>query len=198
MEWLGWDNSLTFALYRWGSTTPLLQAFFLVLASLFIYLLPLILLWLFFRSHADRMKSVKIFLAALLAWQVLSGSVGAYLYSAFGFRDRPFALDGVRELFFERPEKAFPSDHAAVMLAVALAFFGYRYPKLGYLFLIGGFLSSFGRVTVGFHYVGDILAGWALGAVAYFIIRALDRYLDPIIARLTSWVPFWKARADGA
>lgn len=195
---LGLDHELTFALYRWGSSNPALQAVFLFIASIFVYLLPVILIWLFLRDQASRLKSVKIFLVAVLAWQVLSAVIGHFLYNGYGFRERPFALDGIRELFFEQPEKAFPSDHAAVMFAVVLAFFAYRYPRLGWIFLIGGVLSSLGRVLVGFHYVGDVLGGWAVGTIAFAAIYSLDRYIDPVISYLTRRLPFWKARVDGA
>jgi len=188
MDLLTLDHRLTFSLFHWGSSNPALQRFFLIVASVFIYLLPIILIWLFFRSHGDRLRSVKIFLVAVLSWQVLAQLLGSWLYTAYDFRERPFAAIGLQELFFEQPEKAFPSDHAAVMFGVMAAFFGYKYPRLGWLFLIGGLISSFGRVAVGFHYVGDILGGVAIGVIAYGLIRLLDTTLDkalePILRRL--------------
>ncbi|QQG49842.1 MAG: phosphatase PAP2 family protein [Candidatus Berkelbacteria bacterium] len=178
------DTELTTRLFHWVSAHPALQQVFLTTASAFVYVLPLALLWLFFRTKTDRLNSIKVFLAAILSWQVLTNAVGGWLYGAYGFRDRPFALDGYQELFFERPQKAFPSDHAGVLTAVTLAFFAYRYPKLGWLFLVGGIVTSFGRVAVGFHYVGDIIGGIAIGGIAYGIIRLLDRPLDRILEKI--------------
>lgn len=184
MGLLQFDTSLTTRLYHWASSSPAVQQVFLTVASAFVYALPLVLIWLFFRSKTDRINSIKIFLAAILSWQVLTNLVGSWLYGAYGFRDRPFTLDGYQELFFERPQKAFPSDHAGLLTAVTIAFFCYRYPRLGWIFLVGGVISSFGRVAVGFHYFGDILGGIVIGAAAYGIIRLLDRPLDRILEKI--------------
>lgn len=184
MGLINFDTQLTLSLYHWGSRNESVQHAFLFIANAFVYVLPLVLLWLFFRSRQDRINSAKIFLTAVLAWQVFTRLIGGWLYSAYGFRDRPFSLGGLQELFFERPQKSFPSDHAAVMFAAMLALFAYKYPRLGWLFLIGALVSSFARVVVGFHYVGDILGGFALGAVAYGVIRLLDRPIDRILEKI--------------
>ncbi|MEX2361629.1 MAG: phosphatase PAP2 family protein, partial [Patescibacteria group bacterium] len=168
------DQKITFLLYL-ESIDPTLTNTIYFIASGFVYVIPIVLLVMFWRSHRDRIVSMKIFLAALLAWQGLTTVVGDYLYTHYLFRDRPFTGRGIQELFFEQPHKAFPSDHAAVLMVVIVAAFAYRYPKLGYVFLIGGVLSSLARVVIGFHWFGDILAGWLLGAIAVGVIWLFDR-----------------------
>jgi membrane-associated phospholipid phosphatase len=180
------DKTLTFKLYFVDSLSHFGQQILYSIASLFIYLVPIILIILFFRGAKDRINSIKIFLTAILSWQVLSYFTGYLLYHYYGFRDRPFASKGLSELLFERPQKAFPSDHSAVLFAVMLAFFAYKYPKLGWLFLIGGVLSSFGRVMIGFHYVGDVFGGWILGAIALGIVMLLDKPLTKLITKTLS------------
>ncbi len=194
MTLLQLDSKLTFFLYDWAHTSTWLDTVLRDMARIFIYLLPLILLWLFFRSYKDRLNSVKIFLSAILAWQIFTTFVGALFYNNFGFRDRPFASLGFKELFLEQPQKSFPSDHSAVMMVALLAFFGYKYPKLGWLFLIGGLISSLGRVTSGFHYVGDILGGWLLGLLAYLIIRALAPQIDKISTTMFAKLPYFATK----
>lgn len=189
MDLLSLDTNLTLAIYRWGESHPAIQTIFLGIASIFVYLIPIVLLWLYFREFKDKLASAKIFITAMLTWQVLTSLLGSWLYSSYGFRDRPFALDGLQELFFERPEKAFPSDHAGLMMAVALALLGYKYSKLGWIFLVITVISSFGRVAVGFHFIGDILGGWLLAAVAYGIVRALDGQLDRLLIPLLNALP---------
>lgn len=171
---LGLDRQITDFLY-YASSSELLQTSVFYLASGVVYLIPVVLLVMFFRSHADRLVAMKVFLSAVFAWQVLSNLLGDWLYGGYGFRDRPFAEMGLQELLFERPEKAFPSDHAAVIAAVVISFFMYRYPKLGYFFLITGVLSSLARVMIGFHWFGDIIGGWLLGAIAAGALWLLNR-----------------------
>ncbi len=185
MTLLQGDRDITLAVFTWGLAHPVVQNFFLAISVISIYSLPFVLGWLFWRNQgADRLQSVKIFLAAMVAWRVISYAIGTLLYSTYGFRDRPFALTGLREFFFEQPQKAFPSDHTAVLVAVTLAMFGYRYPKLGWVFLALTLLTGFGRVIVGFHYFGDIIGGAVVGLVAYGLIRLLDPWLDQLGRRL--------------
>lgn len=189
------DESLTFKIYELGRNNPLLNDVAFLLASAFVYLLPLVLVVLFFRSFQDKVNSIKIFLIAVLSWQVLSNAVGGWLYASYGFRERPFAKLGIQELLFEQPEKAFPSDHSAVIFAVMLAFFYYKYPKVGWLFLLLGILSSMGRVMIGFHYVGDVLAGWALGLIAFLIIKYLDGPISRHLVLVANWLPGRKSES---
>jgi membrane-associated phospholipid phosphatase len=76
---------------------------------------------------------------------------------------------------------AFPSLHAAVTLLSLI--FAWKYTKLTFWimlpFCLGLFLST---VYLRHHYVIDLIAGWGLGIVAYFLIPRFD-----------SW---WRARME--
>jgi undecaprenyl-diphosphatase len=184
MNLLELDELISGAVYLYTVNIPGLHSLFLVLGAAPIYALPLLLLGLFLRNRAaDRRSSVKLFLAALLAWQVLSNAVGSFLYGQYGFRDRPFASTGATELFFERPEKAFPSDHASVLVVVTILLFAYGYKKLGWVMVAGTFLTVVGRVGIGFHYLGDMIGGATIGLIAYGIMRWLDRPLEQLFNR---------------
>lgn len=179
------DQQITLTLYHWGNAHPTAQHFFLLLAVVAVYSLPLILIWLFWRNQGeDRLNSAKIFLAAVLSWQVFSKLIGTWLYASYGFRDRPFSLDGLQEFFLEQPQKAFPSDHAAVLAAVTTTFFIYKYPKLGWLFVVLAVLTAAGRVVVGFHYIGDVAGGAVVGVLTALLIRAADKPLDKLALKL--------------
>jgi membrane-associated phospholipid phosphatase len=189
---LSWDHTITFWFYRQGSLSSTWQKLFYDLATFFIYLLPVIVIVLFWRGGQDRVNAVKIVLAGLFSWFVLTTLVGDYLFHHYGFRERPFATLGIKELFLKRPDKAFPSDHATVLMAVTLAFFAYRYRKLGWLFLIGGvILSNLARVVVGFHWFGDIIGGWVFGTIGFLVVWWLDQPLN-------RWLRFLKRKTDGS
>lgn len=179
------DHTITFWFYRSGTLSPGMEKLFYSVATFFIYLLPLILIYLFWKGGQDRVNSAKIFLAAVIPWLIFTTLVGGYLFSHYGFRERPFALNGIQELFLKRPDKAFPSDHATVLMAVTLAFYAYGYKKIGWLFLIGGVvLSSLARVVVGFHWFGDILGGFVSGALGFWLVWALDGILNNWLSHL--------------
>lgn len=177
------DHTITDFLY-YQSINPALQKAIYYLAAGFVYLIPVVLVVMFFRSHRDRIVATKLFIAALLAWQGFSALLGGFLYDNYGFRERPFASTGLQELFFEQPDKAFPSDHSAVIMVMIIGLFAYRYPKLGWLFLILGIFSSLARVVLGFHWFGDIVGGWLLGALALGVIWLFNRP----VTRATEWL----------
>lgn len=173
------DETLTGWLYR-DQLSNYWQKAVYITASSFIYLLPLTLLVLFFRSQRDRLFSVKMALSAVLSWQVFSNLVGHLSYAEYGFRNRPFFSQGIQEFFFEQPQKAFPSDHSAVFAAIAAICFVKGYKKLGQFFLVIGLISSIARVVIGFHWVGDVVGGWVIGVLAALIISYLDRPVGTI------------------
>lgn len=83
-------------------------------------------------------------------------------------RVRPFAALGLSSLVDkDASDPSFPSNHAggAFALAVPLAAF---FPHLAALTLALGFFVAFSRVYAGIHYLSDVAAGGAIGALAGF------------------------------
>ncbi len=93
-----------------------------------------------------------------LAW------LASYVLQHIVRRPRPFE-DGQGEPLIEMTwvGPSFPSAHAAIAFATAV--FGLIvFPDLyGVWLFVGAILVSLGRVAVGVHYVGDVVAGAALG-----------------------------------
>lgn len=178
MSLLQLDQRITQWLYQDQAGTT--QKLLLTISGGVIYLLPLLLVILFFRSVKDRLNAFKITVAVIFSWRVLSVLTGTLLYDNYGFRDRPFASNGLTELFFEQPQKAFPSDHAAVMSSVVLLLYVFGYRKIANIALALAILSSLGRVLIGFHWFGDVLAGWVIGLIGAAAILFFDRTLDKI------------------
>jgi undecaprenyl-diphosphatase len=85
-------------------------------------------------------------------------------------RPRPYlAHPGDAHLFIPAShDPSFPSDHATAAFAIAVAIL-LRHRKAGVLALVLATLVSVGRVAVGTHYPGDVLAGAAVGTVAALI-----------------------------
>lgn len=182
------DQKITNVLYL-EDATRLSQLVAFSVASVPVYLVPVILLVLFMRSYNDRRVAVKITVAAVLAWQVFSSGIGSVLYQTLGFRDRPFAQQGFAEFLFEQPQKAFPSDHAAVLAVVALGLCYFRYGRLARLALFLAIISSIARVVIGFHWFGDVAAGWVIGAAALGVVVLFQRTIDQY---WTAFERLWK------
>src|ERR1019366_712325 len=84
------DHTITFSLYHSGALNSTVQKLLYDLASWFVYLTPIALIVLFWQGGKNRINSVKVALAGLFAWFALAAPIGNFLYSHYGFRDRPF------------------------------------------------------------------------------------------------------------
>lgn len=100
------------------------------------------------------------------------------------------------------PTRSFPSDHAAVSMAVALAALvrGYSRGKKKtiiarwWILFVGSIVMSIARVAVGVHWPTDILAGWWVACVAVCVIffapiqKFLERNILRHIVRFEEWL----------
>ena len=179
MSLLALDQNLTESLYGLTRDNPGLQNLCYYVATYLMYLLPIMLIVLFWR-RATRIECAKIFVMTLFTWEGMNRLIGNFFYNNYAFRDRPFASYGYAELLFEQPQKAFPSDHAAVFLFVTLTLFYYRQKTWAWVFLAATILGSIARVMVGFHWAGDIVGGWLIGALGFALLVALDKPLQAI------------------
>lgn len=154
-----------------------------------------VVLWLLARPGGDR------------KWKVAAGSaLGAAAFalivnrviSSIWHRDRPFQTHHVAHIWGARKTDAsFPSDHASAAFAIAIAVLLLD-SFAGVLFLALAVLIAAGRVIVGEHFPGDVLAGAVIGTVsAYvvvtfarpligFLVRLVERVTDPILR------PLWR------
>lgn len=150
-----------------------------IFAEYLIYLLPILLLILWFWPDKKENRAQKTALRALfcviLAWPILASLIGHLVN-----RPRPFNVSGVHELVFHRPDYSFPSDHAAALFAVSLSFYLSGYKKLSYFVFLSAIIISFFRIATGIHWPTDIFGGLIVGFVSALIIHFLDSYLNHI------------------
>jgi len=86
------------------------------------------------------------------------------------------------KLISHSADASFPSDHCLVAGAIAaVVLLASR--VAGIIAIVLAVLIAWGRVFVGVHYPGDVLAGLAIGAacgvVTWFIVRGVLRRLSP-------------------
>jgi len=75
---------------------------------------------------------------------------------------------------------SFPSGHAARAIMLSSISFGLGINLLGWILLFWGICVSFARVSLGVHYLTDIIAGWVIGSILAVGILAAQ----PIFYRL--------------
>src|SRR5687768_3138433 len=114
-------DGLDRAVLHWTQTlvgdSVLFDAWLRTTGEWLVYCVPFLLVgaWFWYRNHKDvidkRTELVLFALGGIVGWQLYSRII-KLLY----FRPRPsVAGENVQELFFHRPDEAFPSDHAALL-----------------------------------------------------------------------------------
>ena len=81
---------------------------------------------------------------------------------------------------------SFPSGHAVRAIMIAVMACGLGLQPLGGLLIIWALLVSLARVSLGVHYLSDVVAGWLLGALLAVGILAAR----PLIYRLFPMILF--------
>jgi membrane-associated phospholipid phosphatase len=152
-------------------------------------------LWLLARPGANR--KWKLASASALAAGTL-GLLVNQVISHLWDRPRPYeAHAGVQTWVTPSHDPSFPSDHASAAFGIAFAVLMFD-RWAGALFVSAAALIGFGRVLVGVHYPGDVLAGMlvGLGCAALAVkllrpvlgsaVRLVERVTDPLLA------PLWR------
>lgn len=133
----------------------------------------LLLLWLLLRNIRNAIEVAVIMAAAV----VLSLIVGRII-EHFWFETRPWIdhPDTIK-LISHSADAAFPSDHCLVAGAIAaVALLASR--LAGIITIVLALLIAWGRVFVGVHYPGDVLAGLAIGAVCGIVCWVIVKRLS--------------------
>ena len=132
--------------------------------------------YVFFLKRARTFYKIILFLG--VSWGVVT-----LLKSLFG-ETRPFFVIGeIKPLFILGGDDSFPSGHATVFSTLAtLVYLDNK--KLGYFFIFSAILIGLSRIIAGVHYIHDILAGFALGAIlAIFLSYIYPKLRNKILKR---------------
>ncbi|MEN9614494.1 MAG: hypothetical protein RLZZ347_801 [Candidatus Parcubacteria bacterium] len=120
----------------------------------------------------DIRQVLSIFAAAGFAYII--ASIIKHLYPS----PRPFeALQSVHALYLHDGMDSFPSGHASFFGALAFGAFHYS-RKIGWLLLITAIVIGVARVSAGIHFPLDILGGFAVAGIAYFLWRGIVGFVQ--------------------
>ena len=110
-------------------------------------------------------------------------------------RARPYEAHAVDHPWSSSTDSSFPSDHTSLSFAVAFAVLAFD-RVAGAVFLLVAAVIGVGRLFIGAHYPGDVLASVVVGAVSAWIVvrlgrpfvaavtRAVERATDPLVSRI--------------
>jgi undecaprenyl-diphosphatase len=151
-------------------------------------------LWFLSRPGGNRrwkLASGNGFAAAAVAYVI-----NFVIHSAWD-RPRPYEAHAIRHPWSSSTDASFPSDHASVSLAIAFAVLAVDVTA-GAVLLAAAILIAVGRVLIGAHYPGDVLASLGVALVAAFVVvrfarpvvdrvvRLVERISDPLVR------PLWR------
>lgn len=184
----------------WIGINPIFDNIVKIAAVYTVYSVPVLMLffWFYPRIHPfDKLRAGKLheynesdkiqtflmnlFVSVLISWQGINRILGEWIN-----RPRPDTFAGTKEVFFHPPTYSFPSDHALFFAFMTTYLYLNGYNKMGNIVLVATLLISLTRVIGGFHWPGDILAGWIGGVLLaylfYKIKNPLEKYLSlPLI-----------------
>jgi undecaprenyl-diphosphatase len=150
------------------------------------------LLWFLARPGGDR--KWKLACASGYAAAALAFLVNLVVHHAHD-RARPYEAHAIRHPWSTSTDASFPSDHTSLSFAIAFAVLLFD-NVAGVLFLAVAAIIGVGRLFIGAHYPGDVLAGMLVGLVSAFVVvrllrplvlpvvRVVERVTDPLVARV--------------
>jgi undecaprenyl-diphosphatase len=187
------DYDVVHALDRFSGHHPTFEhavkAYVTASEPIFIAIVVLLFLWIGSRYRwIARAAAVSAALSAGIALLI------AHFVAQAVDRPRPFiAHPGtIHDFLSHAADASFPSDHATGAFAIAMAVFLWR-RRWGAVLFVLAIALSIGRVFLGVHYLSDVLAGAALGALVALVLSLPP--LRRVIERITTLLA---AVLDGA
>ena len=174
-------NTLIFLwLNHFAGVSPVLDAVGILLAKYMPVVFAFwVLYWWFARGEEGR---------RIVLYVVESAALGLalnFVITSVYFHPRPFMLSLGKLLIPHAPETSFPSDHATLMLSMALtALCFHPTRRSGSVLLVLGLLGGLARVFCGLHFPLDIVGSLGVALIATALIMALARRLLPLNDRL--------------
>jgi len=179
------DRALFTYLNGLPAAAPWLARPTVLVATYGIGLYAVLMAWLWRRRGGDPFVRATLLLA--VAAIGVSLGVNVVLNAAFP-RPRPFLVLPAHVLLASPPHDAsFPSDHAAVTSAVAVALLFGGETGWGLAALAGAALIGLARIAAGVHYPSDILGGMLVGALCAAGASAAREPLAPLLDRMLAF-----------
>jgi undecaprenyl-diphosphatase len=181
---ISWDHAVSLWLNSYAGHTPALDRFVYNLADSAMLkggLFMAVFWWLWFKRD-DATTGRRQTILTALAGAILAIAVARVLQLMLPFRERPLHSDALNLTppTVVNPEtldgwSSFPSDHAVLFFALALAVWRLNRTLGIFAMLWAGIGICLPRVFLGYHYATDIIVGAVLGMIimqaAFLVLR---------------------------
>ena len=154
----------------------LIDGVFIFFSEYFIYILTGFFLLFIFRikNWKERVRALFVGIIGV----ILSRGIMTPLIRYFFEKQRPFVALDLNQLVDHSQTGSFPSGHIAFIVPLILTLF-YINKRAGIWGLICALIIGIARVGVGVHWMSDILSGFLVGSIGYFIAQALLKLKTP-------------------
>ena len=162
-----YDLKIFYLLNNLAGKNPVFDALTVFFAEYFGSFLILFFLAFLFFSGFQKRKKIKIFLLTFISMIIARFGVVS-LIRFFYHRPRPFEAYDI-QILITNNGFSFPSGHAALFFAMAMAIYFYN-KKWGLWFFTAATLMGLSRVIAGVHYPSDIIGGAVIGILTSYLI----------------------------
>lgn len=168
-------NNLAFEFSK-SIASPQLNVAMHYLAVSYLIVIPLVLVYLYFRRDKNLFSFVALFFALYIIGEVIKFIVK---------EPRPCSvpsLSWINNIGCES-NYSFPSNHATVLTGLSLFTLPYKYVRA--LYIVWLLLVLFGRVYLGLHYLTDVIAGAAISLIVVWpVYKFYSKKINSILAKL--------------
>ena len=123
--------------------------------------------WIGFANTEVKVSSQRHVIKAIIIMVIANAFI--LLLNQMLFRERPFVSNDVNLLFYMPTDSSFPSNACAGSIGLALGFYSRIWTKTFVSIFTLAALMSLSRIYVGVHYPGDILGGFIISIISYYI-----------------------------
>ncbi|MEK7099127.1 MAG: phosphatase PAP2 family protein [Patescibacteria group bacterium] len=165
----GFDKVIFTYLHSWAGVSSFIDGVVVFCAVYLLYvMIAAIILWTissFVSKNSDfRKKTISLFWSAA-ASALISRLIIAEPLRILLARSRPYEVQALsHQLITHAMERSFPSGHATLAFAIAVAVYFYH-RKAGVIFFLLACVIGASRVIVGVHWPSDIVGGIAVGII---------------------------------
>jgi undecaprenyl-diphosphatase len=164
------EQSIFETLHSLTNQSKVLDWFIIFFGTYLPYVLLLAAIWFTLRSKEWPARFYRFAFVVLTI--ILSRGVLTEIIRFFYDRPRPFAVMNFMPLINHNAAYSFPSGHAALYFALALALFAFNW-KWGSWFFLGAVLIGAARVIAGAHWPLDIAGGLLVSLLSVFVVKWL-------------------------